>query len=793
MVSHDAARECKREDAPADVTLKNGAEPSSAKSGFPTEPKGPDFQFERQDWTLFRSIGTLSQKAGVPPKLLRRLVLKELTDNGLDHPGANVIVGVNDDGVYFVGDDGPGIAGTPEQIADLFSISRPLTSSKLWRLPLRGALGNGLRVVAGTILASGGSLVVFTRNQRLVLAPKDDGTTDVQVVTKVDFAIGTRIELTFGDSLPTDSHALVWANAAIAMAKGGSQYGGKTSPYWYDPDHFFELLQAAGDRPVRDLIANLDGCTGARAGEIAADFKNTPCNSLSRPQAGDLLLAAREAVKPVRPERLGSVGTIPGWQYICTRGSTSIGTNKVKAEIPFVVETWAEVTDSDEDDIALYVNRTPITGDLSIYRQKKHLCVDGCGLDVYEEGIPKGPFSFVVNVTTPYCPITTDGKEPDLAPFEGEIADALMRGARKAKRSTPQKEEPQSQKSVFLDHLNEVVADASGAGRYRFTQRRLFYVIRKHVNAELGIDPKYANFKQIITDHEAEHDDIEGMTRDPRGTLYHPHVGLEIPIGTLAVEQYERPAWRFNKILYIEKEGFFEILKAARWPERHDCALLTSKGYASRAVKDLLDYLAEDNDEPLNVFTAHDCDGPGGMIYQTLQEATRARPRRLIEIIDLGLHPWEAEEMCLEAEKISRDRDTPVADYIKNHPDGEYWTEWLQTHRIELDAMSTEQFIEWLDQKMFEHESKKVVPPKPVIVKAMRERAIDLIRQDLTKEILRKTGLEDRVAKAFRDIRLPKAPVAGTTEWLDEHPEESWTDYVDKVARVVTKKTQGRS
>ena len=36
---------------------------------------GAEFQFERPDWTLFRSVSTLSQKAGVPQRLLRRLVL----------------------------------------------------------------------------------------------------------------------------------------------------------------------------------------------------------------------------------------------------------------------------------------------------------------------------------------------------------------------------------------------------------------------------------------------------------------------------------------------------------------------------------------------------------------------------------------------------------------------------------------------------------------------------------------------------------------------------------------------
>jgi histidine kinase/DNA gyrase B/HSP90-like ATPase len=130
---------------------------------------------------LFRSVGTLSQKAGVRASRLRRLALKELADNALD-AGGQVTVGALDarGNRYFVQDDGPGLPGEPEDIARLFSIDRPLVSSKLWRLPNRGATGNGLRVVSGAVAASEGRLEVWTRNRRLVLTPQDDGGTAVE-------------------------------------------------------------------------------------------------------------------------------------------------------------------------------------------------------------------------------------------------------------------------------------------------------------------------------------------------------------------------------------------------------------------------------------------------------------------------------------------------------------------------------------------------------------------------------------------------------------------------------------
>src|SRR5262245_44124211 len=119
-----------------------------------------NLKFEREDWALFRTVEGLQQKAGVPKNKLIRLVLKELADNALDEGGQVRVGKLPNGGGYFVEDGGRGIDGSPDEIARLFSISRPLVSTKLLRLPTRGALGNGLRVVAGAVLASDGTLTV---------------------------------------------------------------------------------------------------------------------------------------------------------------------------------------------------------------------------------------------------------------------------------------------------------------------------------------------------------------------------------------------------------------------------------------------------------------------------------------------------------------------------------------------------------------------------------------------------------------------------------------------------------
>jgi hypothetical protein len=265
----------------SDANLKNPTPALSSSNDL------QNLKFEREDWTSFRTIEGLQQKAGVAKPKLTRLVLKELTDNALD-TGAKVGVAPLPSGGYYVEDAGPGINGAPEDIARLFSISRPMVSTKLLRLPTRGALGNGLRVVAGVVLASEGTLTVTTHNRRIELRPERDGTTSVVSAKEVDFPTGTNIEICFGPALwRDDGDPLCWAKMAIHLASSGQTYAGKTSPWWYDAPQFLELLYAGGDIPVRELVAQLDGCSGGKAGEIVvmAGLSRAVCRDMTRPQA----------------------------------------------------------------------------------------------------------------------------------------------------------------------------------------------------------------------------------------------------------------------------------------------------------------------------------------------------------------------------------------------------------------------------------------------------------------------------------------------------------------------------
>lgn len=109
---------------------KSDSEDPPAGSGSGVDENPPILKmFEREDWTLGRTVDGLQQKAGVPATRLRRLVLKELGDNALD-TGAEIKFGEID--------NGPGLDGTPEQIAELYSRGRG--KSLLNLLPIKSLL-----------------------------------------------------------------------------------------------------------------------------------------------------------------------------------------------------------------------------------------------------------------------------------------------------------------------------------------------------------------------------------------------------------------------------------------------------------------------------------------------------------------------------------------------------------------------------------------------------------------------------------------------------------------------------
>jgi hypothetical protein len=745
--------------------------------------------FEREDWKLFRNIETLCQKAGVPKKLIPTLIVKELVDNALD-TNTECKFGLLSDNGFYVEDHGQGIE--PELLNGYFSINRPMITTKLLRLPTRGALGNGLRVVVGAVIASSGKIIICTRGKKYEIQTQNNGTSIATAIAEYPHP-GTRIEIYFGPNLMIKAPDLYWAELAKIFNRG-EQFHCKTSAYWYTSEAFFELADAfIGD--VQNLCLYFEGINKTKAKVMAEVFNNCKSKELSFPDSERLLLLLRANSKEISSKKLGFCGDLNGRHGEYSKKTGVFKQNslqgKFNADIPFVIECWAGF--QDEESISVLVNRTPITGKIETWMAKGDLCISGCGLI---HGFKSKPARIIFNITIPYMPITSDGKAPNLEEFVPEIKSVITAANQKAKKVLVSEHhaDAKNERQIVFNNLAEAVDKASGDRKYKFSQRQLYYAIRPYVMNAFDKQPEYNYFCRLLTEYENEYGEIPGLYRDPRGTLYHPHLQQEIPIGTMAVSEYERPSWTFNKIIYSEKEGFFTILKDAKFPERYDCALLTSKGYASRAVKDLFDLLGE-TDEEIQFFCIHDSDGAGTKIYETLQEATLTRRARKIKVINLGLEPWEASQMGLEVESFKNKGSKPVASYIQAYDDkyATRWRKWLQTNRTELNAMTTPQFLEWLESKMEQYGIGKVIPDVDTLSNKLSEDVELLLKEKIKAEILKNAGYENVVQKAMNEKRPDVVrrinKLRDTVDAaLRDQNENHWTEPVRKIAREIALK-----
>jgi hypothetical protein len=145
--------------------------------------------------------------------------------------------------------------------------------------------------------------------------------------------------------------------------------------------------------------------------------------------------------------------------------------------------------------------------------------------------------------------------------------------------------------------------------------------------------------------------------------------------------------------------------------------------------------------------------------------------------------------MGLEIETVpAEERRRAVANYACNHPGD--WEEWLQTHRVELNAMTTPQFIEWLHGKMAAYD--KLIPPAAVLDAELDERIEARVRAAIAERILREAGLENQVATAIAALLRPSAAVLaeGIRRLFRQQPDREWRDHVEAIASEMARESE---
>jgi hypothetical protein len=302
--------------------------------------------------------------------------------------------------------------------------------------------------------------------------------------------------------------------------------------------------------------------------------------------------------------------------------------------------------------------------------------------------------------------------------------------------------------------------------------------------------------QQLLPDYMEEHHVDWDVTYDDRGHFSEPHSGRSIGLGTISVRDYlasidapklEEPSFAagnvdtcgpsgcFSAVLFIEKEGFLQLLDAVHLAERHDLAIMSSKGMSSVAARTLIDSLCR-HQVPLLVL--HDFDKAGFSIIGTLKRNTRRFSfSHQAKIIDLGLRLADIRKLGLEAgaeTAFDRGSDDAKRENLRKNGATRDEIEFLLTQRVELNALTSDQLVAFIEGKLVKHGIKKLIPKAGLLCDAYRL----LVRSKHVEEIVEQTLAEIE----SNDIAVPANLTARVATHLRQHPKMRWDEAVGAIA-----------
>lgn len=362
--------------------------------------------------------------------------------------------------------------------------------------------------------------------------------------------------------------------------------------------------------------------------------------------------------------------------------------------------------------------------------------------------------------------------------------------------------------AVMEDAYNK----ASANGKYYANARQIMYAARPAILERAdATELNDVYFTQtLLKDYIEERAPAWKVVWDARGHLIEPHTSEKVSLGGAGVERYmsgwhsaiaaqapavetrvetSGPQNRFANVLFIEKEGFTEILTHAGIGERYDMGIMSTKGLPVKAACDLVERMHRAG---VRVFVLHDFDLAGFKIVRTLKRGTRLA--RGSPVIDLGFRMNDIEG--LPSESVSYRQAKSPRFYLHKCGATEEETRFLVSsggrggwsgERVEINAMTSDQLIAWLERKFEEHEVEKVVPDKDTLKEAYA-RAVFLKRIEgkiaQIKDELEDEGREDRSP--------PKRLSRRVKAILKKKPSMSWDDAVWELAPDDEDCTKGR-
>jgi hypothetical protein len=210
--------------------------------------------------------------------------------------------------------------------------------------------------------------------------------------------------------------------------------------------------------------------------------------------------------------------------------------------------------------------------------------------------------------------------------------------------------------------------------------------------------------------------------------------------------------------------------------------MMSTKGMSVTAARALADEMCAAHDIPLLIL--RDFDKSGFSIAGTLERDTRRYEfKNNFTRIPLGLSLADVTAMGLEFEHQHHPkgrRTTMIANLRENGATEEEiaflfadFDRLRSTRRVELNAMTSPQFIAFVERKLREHGVAKIVPDQELLAKAFAEIEQGRRLEEETKEIIENLDTEDLTAPKDLQRRVRK--------YLKRYPDKRWTDAVGAI------------
>jgi hypothetical protein len=345
----------------------------------------------------------------------------------------------------------------------------------------------------------------------------------------------------------------------------------------------------------------------------------------------------------------------------------------------------------------------------------------------------------------------------------------------------------ETQKDVAWECMEAAYLAASSNDTLPATARQVMYAARPVIQERTGkqLDDQYFT-QTLLPDYMEEHDVDWDVVFDDRGHLREPHTGHGIGLGTLSVRHYQSkigqfdfkepsfssggivtrgPSGFFGAVLFIEKEGFMPLFEAVNLAERFDIALMSTKGVSNTAARQLIDEMCGRHEIPL--FVLHDFDKAGFSILGTLQRDTRRYSfMNDIEVIDLGLRLEDIEGLQRE-DAFDKGSRASRASNLSENGATEAEIDFLLDYRVELNAMTSEQLVSFVERKLQEHGIKKVVPGHKELARAYRLFARGKEAEQIVERELKKLD-------GSSTVEVPPDVENRVREYLMLNPEVRW-------------------